>query len=77
MNITPVADLTLDQLVDLLRVEMKRIARETVQEVIQERPLHSHDQRAIFDIPLLQLDPRHTALTLIGREGIYDDDDGR
>jgi hypothetical protein len=74
MNDTKVSDLTVDELVALMRQEMSLLLREAVQDALaaaQTLP----NQMAIFDIPTLTVDPRHPALHLTSREGIYDDDD--
>jgi len=42
--------------------------------VIRPASPSQNDQRAIFDIPSLVVDPNHPALRFLSREELYDDD---
>lgn len=73
MDNTRVSDLTVDELLTLIRAAVR-------QALAEERAGHTpepgaqHPQAGILDIPPLHLDPRHPALTILSREEMYGDD---
>lgn len=74
MNTTRIADLTVDELLTLLRKTMRDIVREAVQEALTEAQAVQHEQLSILDIPPLDLGLWPAGLTLLSREDMYDHD---
>lgn len=74
MNSTRVADLTVDELIELIRLAVREALQEE-REGFEEPPGSQNPQFAILDIPTLDVDPRHPALTILSREDMYGDDE--
>lgn len=71
MNNERVSDLTVDELLTLLRGEMRVIVRDAVREAIENTPVQP--KRSPLDLPKLDLEwPQ--GLELISREEYYGDD---
>lgn len=61
-----------------VQLDLPLLRNRDVEITVREVAAESIDQMAIFDIPLLFLDPRHSALSITSRAELYDDnDDGR
>ena len=71
MNNERVSDLTVDELLTLLRGEMRVIVREAVREAIENTPIQS--KRSPLDLPKLDLEWLQ-GVELISREEYYGDD---
>lgn len=66
-----VADLTMEQLRDVIRDvvhEEEKLLPSGVK--MPRKPVHSW-----IDVPVLEVDPTHTAFTAVGRADFYSDDD--
>ncbi len=75
MNTTRIADLTVDELLTLLRKAIREFVREAVQDALTEAQAEQHAQLSILDIPPLDLGLWPTGLSLLSREDMYTDDD--
>lgn len=57
-----------------LKLDLPQFKDADVEVVIRPASPSQNDQRAIFDIPSLVVDPNHPALRFLSREELYDDD---
>jgi hypothetical protein len=68
-----VADLTVDELLNLIRTAVRDVLYEErlerAVEIAERNP-----QFSILDIPPLDIDPRHPGLTVLSREEMYGND---
>jgi len=71
---TRVAELTVEELIALLKHEMQDAVRAAVREVMAEDQKSRGDQTAILDIPSLDVGDWPPGLTLLSREDMYGDD---
>ena len=71
---TRVAELTVEELMDLLKREMRDLIRSAVQDAITLTDNLQPDQMAILDIPSLDVGEWPAKLTLLSREDMYDSD---
>jgi hypothetical protein len=71
---TLVNELTVEELIELLKHEMQDVVRAAVRDVMAETENHKQDQMAILDIPSLDVGEWPAGLSLLGREEIYGDD---
>lgn len=71
---TRVADLTVEELVSLLKREMQDVVREAVREALADTQKPFNDQFSILDIPSLDVGEWPAGLTLLSREDMYGDD---
>lgn len=71
---TRVAELTVEELMDLLKREMRDLIRSAIQDAITPTDNLQPDQMAILDIPSLDMGEWPTKLTLLSREDMYDSD---
>lgn len=71
---TRVAELTVEELMDLLKREMRDLIRSAVQDAITPTDNLQPDQMAILDIPSLDIGEWPAKLTLLSREDMYDSD---
>lgn len=82
MNATRVADMTVDELKALIQTAVREVLEQHAQPVNAEPEAEAetptdpkrHPQWGILEIPKLNVDPRHPALTIISREDMYGDD---
>ena len=65
---TLVNELTVEELMDLLKHEMQDVVRAAVRDAIAETKQSQHDQMAILDIPSLDIGEWPAGLTLLSRE---------
>ena len=70
---TLVNELTVEELMDLLKHEMQDVVRAAVRDAIAETK-QPQDQMAILDIPSLDIGEWPAELTLLSREDMYGDD---
>ena len=68
---TRVAELTVEELMDLLKHEMQDVVRAAVRDAMSETVNNQHDQMAILDIPSLDVGEWPAGLTLLSREDMY------
>jgi hypothetical protein len=62
------------RLEEIARREQRPLA-EVIALLLEQYPTEdTMNQRGILDIPPLQVDPRHPALTILSREDMYGDD---
>ena len=71
---TLVNELTVEELMDLLKHEMQDVVRAAVRDVMAETERSQQNQMAILDIPSLDIGTWPAGLTLLSREDMYDDD---
>ena len=71
---TRVAELTVEELMDLLKREMRDLIRSAVQDAITLTDNLQPDQMAILDIPSLDVGEWPAKLTLLSREDMYESD---
>ncbi len=71
---TLVNELTVEELMDLLKHEMQDVVRAAVRDVIAETKSDQQDQMAILDIPSLDVGEWPAELSLLSREDMYGDD---
>ena len=71
---TLVNELTVEELMDLLKHEMQDVVRTAVRDVLAETKNYQQDQMAILDIPSLDVGVWPVELTLLSREDMYGDD---
>jgi hypothetical protein len=71
---TRVAELTVEELMDLLKREMQDLIRDAVQDAMTRTGNLHRDQMAILDIPSLDVGEWPARLTLLSREDMYDSD---
>lgn len=68
---TLVNELTVEELMDLLKHEMQDVVRAAVRDAMAETKGYPHDQMAILDIPSLDIGEWPAGLTLLSREDMY------
>jgi hypothetical protein len=71
---TRVAELTVEELIELLKHEMQDVVRAAVREAITQPKDNHQNQMAILDIPSLDIGEWPVGLTLLSREEMYGDD---
>ena len=71
---TLVNELTVEELMDLLKHEMQDVVRAAVRDAIAETKQSQHDQIGILDIPSLDIGKWPAGLSTLSREDIYGDD---
>jgi hypothetical protein len=71
---TLVNELTVEELLALLKQEMQDVVRAAVRDAMAETKDNQQDQLAILDIPSLDLGQWPDDMTLLSREEMYGDD---
>ena len=71
---TLVNELTVEELMDLLKHEMQDVVRTALRDVLAETKNYQQNQMAILDIPSLDVGVWPVELTLLSREDMYGDD---
>jgi len=71
---TLVNELTVEELMELLKHEMQDVVRAAVRDAMAETKRYQQDQMAILDIPSLDVGEWPAGLTLLSREDMYGDD---
>ena len=71
---TLVNELTVEELMDLLKHEMRDMVRSAVRDAIAETKDYQQDQMAILDIPSLDVGEWPVGLSFLSREDMYGDD---
>ena len=70
---TLVNELTVEELMELLKHEMQDVVRAAVRDPMAETKHYQQDQMAILDIPSLNVGEWPAGLTLLSREDMYGD----